>query len=149
LGGTQAGWCSGRVVQPKTGRKNVSSKEQQLPAAFSRGFLASLDGRTEICKALNSRRLKVIQDLGGDENIGRIKMTLIEKYIFAKAHLQSLEYEIVEGAEAAKFDEWTKRLNSVLQIAKMLGIERKEKTKLTWGAVTPASHEEVGGATDE
>ena len=39
-----------KTYQPKTDRKNRSTKPQVIPQQFKAGFFASLDGRTDLAK---------------------------------------------------------------------------------------------------
>jgi len=74
--------------------------------------------------------IELISDLGGQENLGVVKRTLAEKFVWLSAILQGIELRIAEGGkkdQAELLGRWVQGLNSLSGLARMLGIERKRR----------------------
>jgi hypothetical protein len=113
--------------RPKTTRKNVSRKPTTLPKKFQPGFLTTLDARTNIAKALRANRDEIVTDLGGLAEIGHIKLSLVERLCWLETVLQMLEDQMAGGA-IDKLGVWIQAVNSLSGLAKVLGVERQQKT---------------------
>ena len=121
-----------RIYKPKTERKNVSHKPQALPEKFRAGFLSCMDGRSNLTKALRANYDQIVKDIGED-NVGSVKATLVEKFVFLSVVLQSIEAEMVAGqiSKSEAISKWVQALNSLVGLAKVLGVERKSGN--AWG----------------
>ena len=86
--------------KPKTDRKNGHHKPTKLPAKFKAGFLSTLDKRTDLAKALKSNRDAIVADIGGPDEVGHIKLALVERFVWLEAMLQSLEQAMASGGTA-------------------------------------------------
>jgi hypothetical protein len=130
-----------RRYVPKTDRKNNSHKVQSLPEKFRAGFLAALDGRTDLAKALRANYEQIVADVGGREDVGHVKSSLIERFCWLEAILQALETDMAKGAidKAEALGKWIQAVNSLSGLAKVLGVDRKAKS-MPWMTVpnTPA-----------
>lgn len=102
------------------------TKTPQVPAQYHAGFLASLDGRTEIAKVMRERWENLTDDLGGAENLSYPQRSLVERSLWLEHHLIQLEQALASGAE---FDssKWVSSCNSLLGIYNKLGIERRAR----------------------
>ncbi len=116
-----------RVYQPKTDRKNAKTKPQTLPATFKAGFLASLDKRTDLAKALRQSYDDIVRDVGGAGEVGHVKAALIERFCWLETILQTIEHEMVSGetSKTEAIGRWIQAVNSLSGLAKVLGVERK------------------------
>jgi hypothetical protein len=123
----------------KTDRRNRSTKPQSLPVKFKPGFLSTLDGRTDLAKALRSNYDAVLADVGGREEVGHVKNALLERFVYLEAILQTIEAEMVSGQTPAAeaLGRWIQAVNSLTGLAKTLGIERKTR-QMPWLAADPA-----------
>lgn len=121
-----------RTYKPKTTRKNGRHKPQQVPARYEPGFIASMDGRTELCRLLRERFDSIAGDLGGADELSTIKSSLLERFIWLESALSRLEQAMATATDAKTTSEimcrWIQACNSLLGIAKTLGIERQMKT---------------------
>ena len=121
-----------RLYKPKTNRKNASDKPKKPPAKFEPGFLAKLDGRTELCRALRDRFDSIATDLGGVAELSVIKTSLLERFLWLESALANLEHTMGTATDAKTVSEimcrWIQGVNSLLGIAKVLGIERQQRT---------------------
>jgi len=106
-----------------------SPKQASLPKKYRAGFLTSLDGRTELSRALRERYDSIATDLGGIEELSAIKSSLLERFVWLEATLSNLEAELckIDDPKSASetLSRWIQGCNSLLGIAKTLGIERQ------------------------
>jgi hypothetical protein len=138
----------------------MARKTTSLPEKFEPGFLAKLDGRTEISRLLHSNYLAIVADLGGESELSHIKLALVERFVFLEAVLCGIESQLaVARAAKAKNDveaarkveveligRWIQAVNSLTGLAKTLGIERRANNP--WNAVDAlrASNGHVNGS---
>ena len=115
---------------------------------FSAGFLSALDGRTELAKALRANYDAIIEDIGGLSEVGHIKASLIERFVWLEGILQSIEHEMATGTtgKTEAIGRWIQAVNSLSGLAKVLGIERKSSSK-PW--IIPASDDRPGDLEDK
>jgi hypothetical protein len=129
-----------------------------VPAKFEPGWLAKMDGRTELAKQLRQSYDAVVDDLGGPTEIGHVKHSLVERFVFLEAVLLGIEGQLAAArtatdekearkTEAELIGRWVQAVNSLQGLAKVLGVERKQQAQ-PWLAVTgePASDEPAAPA---
>lgn len=119
-----------RSPKPKTSRKCPPGKNKALalPPKFKTGFLTSLDGRTDLAKALRQNFDEVVNDVGGPGELSHVKKSLIERFVWLEAVLQSLEADIVAADPTARgeiISRWIQGLNGLAGLAKTVGIDRR------------------------
>lgn len=117
-----------RTYKKKTDKAAYNaSKPQTLPVTFKAGFLADLDKRTELAKSLRSNYDAIVADIGGTDDVGHIKASLVERFVWLEAILQTIEHELVNGTidKAEALGRWIQAVNSLTGLAKVLGVERK------------------------
>jgi hypothetical protein len=109
----------------KTGRKN---KQPPLPKQFKPGFLAELDGRSLLVKALRERREAIISDLGGEGSMSTLKLTLVDRAIWLEAVITKCESELALAADTAAvsglISRWVQMVNALQGLVAKLGMER-------------------------
>ena len=110
----------------KTDREYGKNKDQKLPQKFKTGFLAELDGRTELSRALRANYQTIIDDLGGDEEISHIKNALIERFVWLEAFLHTLEQRMAAGELSTDeaLGKWTQSVNALASLASKLGMNK-------------------------
>jgi hypothetical protein len=116
-----------RKYQPKTDRKNGHRKPTSVPAKFKPGFLSTLDRRTDLAKALRANRDAIVRDVGGQEDVGHVKNALVERFCWLECVLQTIEQEMA-GGNVDRLGVWIQATNSLSGLAKVLGIEPKQRT---------------------
>ena len=131
-----------RNYQHKTARRNRSTKPQTLPAKFRAGFLAELDGRTDLAKALRANYQQIVDDIGGAADLSHVKAALVERFVWLEAILQTIEHEMVSGKidKAEALGRWIQAVNSLSGLAKVLGVERKASAR-PWLALSNSEPE--------
>lgn len=113
-------------------RKRKPRKPRSIPENFEPGFLAQLDQRSKVTIALRTNYDTIIDDLGGPDAVSHIKAGLVERFVWLHAVLQSLEHELVSSPEmqVELLGKWSTLINSLLGLARTLGIERVGTSKL-------------------
>ncbi len=114
-------------------RKNAKNKPQELPAKFQAGFIASLDGRTELARALRERFDSIATDLGGLDDLSQIKASMLERFVWLEASLSNVEVSLADPTVDAKtkaelMSRWIVGVNTLSNLARMLGTERKMRS---------------------
>jgi len=124
-------------------RTNRNHKPQTLPRRFKAGFLAELDGRTELAKTLRANYEAIVADIGGPVEVGHVKATLIERFCWLEAILQTLEHEMASGKidKSEALGKWIQAVNSLSGLAKVLGVERNLNSR-PWLAPANANVEQ-------
>ncbi len=111
--------------------RTSNSRLRTPPKRYEPGFLAKLDGRLEIAKVLRSRYDAVISDLGGDD-ISHVKLALVERFLWLEYVLQGIEQFLADAQSSKESAEligrWVQATNSLVGLAKMLGLERQTPT---------------------
>ena len=105
-------------------------KTQKLPAKYQPGFLRRMDRRTSFSKRLRRVFNQIVADLGGEDNLSTIQLTLIERFAWMKAHLQFLEDEMAKNPEdldPKTVAQWVQSNNCLVGLARHLGL-KKQKT---------------------
>jgi hypothetical protein len=123
----------------KTDRRNCSHKPQTLPVTFQAGFLSTLDGRTDLAKALRANYATIVEDIGGQAEVGHVKSALVERFVWLEAILQTLEHEMAHGEidKGEALGRWIQAVNSLAGLARTLGVERRNKS-MPWLAALGA-----------
>lgn len=100
---------------------------RSLPEKYEPGVLLKLDGRTSIFKRLKATYREIVRDLGGEESLSRVQLTLIERYSFLTGLLSEYEAEIARDPRSSKdlVGSYTNTSNAALGLAKSLGLKRK------------------------
>jgi hypothetical protein len=86
-----------------------------------------LDKRTVLGKAVVDRYSAVVADLGGDQNLTRIKLSLVRRFTWFEVMIEGMECRAAAG-EGVDIGSWTQLTNTWLGIARLLGLERKART---------------------
>lgn len=116
----------------KTDRKNQSDK-QALPIKFKVGFLESLDKRTDLAKALRADYESIVADIGGRDDVGSVKSALVERFVWLRVILETLEHELAHGLtdKSEALGKWIQAVNALSGLGKVLGVERKAR-QMPW-----------------
>lgn len=97
------------------------------------GHLDKYDKRSKIYMILKSNYDAVAEDIGGLENLSRVKLSLIERFVFAQQYLRALERRIIHckkrKLKAKLMTQWGYHCNSLLGLSKKIGLDKKHKAK--------------------
>lgn len=102
-------------------------KTQKLPRRYQPGFLRRMDRRTSFSKRLRAVFNRVVEDLGGEDQLSTIQLTLVERFAWLKAHLQLLEDEMAKSSDdldPKTVAQWVQSNNCLMGLAKTLGLKR-------------------------
>ena len=96
------------------------------PKKFNTGWRADLDKRTALAQVMRERYLEFTDDLGGRDNLGYAKRSLVERVLWLEYWLADQERALAQGQE---FDvgRWTQAVNALQGILSKLGLERQDK----------------------
>src|SRR4051812_18598348 len=102
-------------------------KATTLPDQFQAGFLATLDGRSELARILRDNYKAIVNDIGSPDDIGHVKSALIERFVWLEAIIQTVEQEMATGVvgKSDALGRCIQGVNALSGLAKVLGIERK------------------------
>lgn len=116
-------------MKQKRRYENGKTKMMNVPEKYESGFLQKLDGRTESCRLLRNAYDEVISDLGGVEGLSHVQVCLAERFVFLEFILRTLEQRIVESPKKseAMLSRWIQGLNSIVGLAKTIGLQRRAK----------------------
>jgi hypothetical protein len=111
-------------------------KQKTLPGKYERGFLAKLDGRSEIAQRLRDNYEAISDDLGGVTELSHVKAALVERFVFLEAVLSKIEADMANHpAETQELlGRWIQAVNSLTGLSKVLGLDRRSKN--VWNALT-------------
>lgn len=97
-----------------------------IPERYAPDFMARLDRRTVLGKAVVDRYSAILADLGGEESLTNVKRSLARRFTWFEIMIEGMECRAASGEEI-DIGSWTQLINSWLGIARMLGLERKAK----------------------
>jgi hypothetical protein len=108
---------------------NAPGTFKKPPKRFEANFLAKMDRRTEIFQQLKNAYDEITADCGGAENLSHVMLALCERFVFLEFTLQNLEARIAANPKGADefISKWIQACNSVIGLAKTLGLERRIK----------------------
>ena len=102
------------------------AKNNEIPKAYSPGWLDSLDGRYSIARELREKFTEICGDLGGADRLSYAQRSLIERGLWLEFWLSQQEQALAKGQD---FDvsRWIQAANSLQGIYARLGLERKAR----------------------
>lgn len=100
-------------------------KKDSIPKRFEAGFLTKLDQRTELYKTLKANYEQIVDDLGGKQ-LSLVKATLVERFVWLTALVQSLEQRLMdEGTDAMELGKQIISATGILnRLANTIGLDR-------------------------
>jgi hypothetical protein len=113
-------------------------KQKTLPDKYERGFLAKLDGRSEIAQRLRDNYEAISDDLGGVAELSHVKAALVERFVFLEAVLSKIEADMANHPTETQelLGRWIQAVNSLTGLSKVLGLDRRSKNP--WNALSEA-----------
>ena len=97
-------------------------KTRLLPAAFQPGFIERMDGRTDLAARLQSTFDAIVDDLGGADGLGYMRLVLVERATFLTWHLRNIEQQIATSDNDKLTGSWVQAVNSLTGLFKTLGL---------------------------
>ncbi len=114
-------------------RKNTNHKPQGLAKRYKTGFIKRMDKRVVAYKTLTKLYREIIQDRGGESELSRIQLCLIEEYCFMFCLLKNLQYKVLKHPKKmeAYIGRFVQMVNASNGLAKTIGLERRAKKVLS------------------
>ncbi len=101
-----------------------TTKATDLPARYDERFIEQLDGRFKIAREVRDRLVTICGDLGGSARLSYLQRSLAKRYVWLELHHEADEARIAKG-EVVDVGKNTQRLNTLIGIARTLGVERR------------------------
>lgn len=101
-----------------------------LPDSYSADWLARLDKRTKVARAVLARIGELESDAGGAESLSAARRSLIRHAAWLDAMVESHELRLAAGEEVDA-GAYTQSLNSLIGLFRLLGLERRAKPART------------------
>jgi hypothetical protein len=115
-----------------------------IPPRYTPDFMDRLDKRTVLGRAVVDRYEAVLSDLGGEANLTAIKRSLVRRFTWFEVMIEGMECRAAAG-EGVDIGSWTQLTNSWLGIARMLGLERRQRPLKRLREVMSATAESPAG----
>lgn len=112
----------------KRRKRNYTNGKTRLmspPAKYQENFINRMDERTEVYHNLDKAYQKTVSDLGGVDNLSRIELSLIERFIYIEMLLRKLEVEGQNGDEEKFLERYIKLSNSLNSVSAKLGVSKR------------------------
>jgi hypothetical protein len=108
-------------------------KTKTLPVKYVPGFLRELDRRTDVSRRLREAFDEICDDLGGQPQLSRTRLSLIERFVWLEEILQGIEQQIATRPKNSGelLSRWIQGLNSLQGLAGKIGLQRDAKRTLT------------------
>lgn len=103
-----------------------TGKSSDVPERYSEDWLAKLDGRTQIARAIRDRLDELQNDLGGADALSYQQRSLCKRTIWLEAIVEQQEIALSKGEEVDQ-GKLTQAVNSLIGLFKTLGLERKAR----------------------
>ncbi len=98
----------------------------EIPAKYTADFMARLDKRTVLGKAISQRFEAVATDCGGLDTLSHVKIGLVKRFLWMEATIEGFELQLASG-DKIDIGSYTQLTNTWLGIARLLGLERKPR----------------------
>lgn len=112
-----------------------------LPDSYSADWLAKLDKRTKVARAVLARIGELESDAGGADTLSAARRSLIRHAAWLDAIVESYEMKLASG-EQIDVGGHTQALNSLLGLFRLLGLERNARRGPTLREVMDATPDE-------
>lgn len=109
--------------------KVKKKKPTKLPARYEAGFLEELDQRSLVYRRLREAYDDIVSDCGGEENLTRTHLALIERFVFMEALMRTWENNIAANPKESEHlvGRWIQAANGLQGLAKVIGLKRQIK----------------------
>ena len=114
-------------------RKNKKDKPALKVHYPTDTFLRGMDKRRREYAELATPYNEIVEQLGGIENVSRIQISLIERFVFLVKALRSIERSFGKSKgkrKSALFRKWTYSVNALLGLARALGVNKKKAVNM-------------------
>ena len=128
----------GAVYQPKA---------DQVPERFRPDWIEAMDGRLATVKIVRARLAALLSDLGGAESLSYQEGAIARRLVWLEALCEKVESEIAEGKDA-DVNRYTQQVNTLIGVAKALGLKRRAKDALSLGDYLAARAEAAESTPD-
>ena len=107
-----------------TGKKGMRiRKPTVVPAKFSEHFLAEMDTRCRVARAVKVRLQRLMNDLGGEDNLSYQRRSLVKRIIHLEALIEHAEVKFAKGEEFKRFKDLYEGLDLQEEAKEKIGQE--------------------------
>lgn len=110
---------------------NARYKLRKLPKKYSPGFLRYLDHRCEETRRMRKSYDSIIEELGGEDSITTVMLTMVERFVFLKHQIEEWEQQIATSRSGELKDKamgrWIQSYNSAVGLARLIGLRVTKK----------------------
>ncbi|MBS0374800.1 MAG: hypothetical protein JSR73_09445 [Proteobacteria bacterium] len=97
-----------------------------LPDDYRGDWLAKIDKRTKVARAVLTRITELETDAGGPEALSAVRRSLIRHAAWLDGIVESFELRLASG-QSLDVGMYTQALNSLLGLYRLLGLERRQR----------------------
>jgi hypothetical protein len=97
-----------------------------LPDKYTPDFVARLDGRTTIARAIRDRIGAIESDMGGGDSLSHARRSLVRRVVWLEAIIENAEQRLAAG-EPIDLGGHTQAVNTLLGLYRLLGLERRQR----------------------
>ncbi len=102
---------------------------RELPERYSPGFIQCIDRRTDLFRRLQGAYDNIVDDCGGEDALSRVQLSLIERFVFLEAIIQTWEVQIT--TDPIKHDQllsrWIQAVNALQGLCRAFGLHRVQR----------------------
>ena len=110
----------------------MRARYQGVPAQYSEHWVAHLDGRTTLSRAIRARLHALQTDLGGEDSLSYQQRSLCRRAVWLEAMIEQQEFVLSKG-DTVDQGRLTQAVNSLIGLYRVLGLERKPRPAPTLG----------------
>ena len=109
-----------------------------LPDKYTPDFVAKLDGRTVIARAVRDRIETIETDMGGSDSLSHARRSLVRRVVWLEAIIEHAEQRLAAG-EPIDLGGHTQAVNTLIGLYRLLGLDRKPKAARSLRSVMDAT----------
>jgi len=104
-------------------RGQQTTKATEMPSQYEPGWIAKLDQRYTLGRAIKARLKASMTDLGGPESLSYQQRALCQRVVFMEGVLESHEAAFIRGRKIDT-SSYVATINSLVGLLKALGLKR-------------------------
>ena len=101
-------------------------KTDTVPGQFSQDWIARLDGRTTLARAVRDRLHTLQTDLGGESALSYQERSLCRRAVWLECLIEQRESMLAKGHEIDEGSH-TQSINALMGVWKALGLQRRQR----------------------
>jgi hypothetical protein len=106
------------------GNSTDTGKTSELPDRYSPDWIAKMDGRTTLAKAVTDRLQALQVDLGGPSELSYQEKALCKRIVWLECLIETREAQLAKGEEIDE-GKHTQSVNALVGLLKAVGLQRR------------------------